>query len=459
MVAPSLSAACFAVADLSATPGELHCHRGEATIEPSHFLYNSWPKVWGFIQHPKHSDFYADPHGVLDEAVGIINAYVGSRPEPFLSRTVADELGLVNGEGACISAVLLSYYTWQYWAPVNVEEAHTVRAGLHLMNLILTDCAEEPSWSDIFTVRHNVSPWIMHYALYSRVLLEYMEGDLAKPPQQQLSIGQADINSIVKLDGMLTTASTLQQRKFDAPTGGTVIDLGMDRGQDTLYFLSLNFTTHSVDANPTAIRSLHFNKWFKLKVAQGKMIPYNFAVVRNVTSAAVEVCEQDWEMTHVLADGDSQQCRKVQKVKAVTCAQIIRRVTRTSGPIRFMKIDIQGHDLACLASFYLIPVEQRPALLQLEGPFSTAESVAGAIESLVDLGYGQMMKVTNQMLYCPRFVPFGCASGPSPVVQQDVFTGKSSWRPASELIADAEAYVASSSSGVWLDFVCKKSSL
>ncbi|KAF4687695.1 hypothetical protein FOZ63_006800, partial [Perkinsus olseni] len=217
------------------------------------------------------SDFYSDPHAVLDDAVRVINAYVKNAPQMFTSSSIVEELRLVGDEASCISASLLAYYTWQYWAPVNVEETHTVRAGLHLVNLLLTDCSETPGWADAFTTGHDISLWIIHYALYSRVLLEYMEGDLAKPPDRQLPVGQADIASIVKADPVLLTASRLQRRHLEEPSEEVIVDLGMDRGQDTLYFLSLNYTVHAVDANPTAIRSLHFNKWFKLKVALGDM--------------------------------------------------------------------------------------------------------------------------------------------------------------------------------------------
>ncbi|KAF4697154.1 hypothetical protein FOZ60_011826 [Perkinsus olseni] len=453
----NLSAICSAVAALSKTRHGLACQRAGASFDAGHFLYESWPKVWQFIQRPSASDFYSDPHAVLDDAVRVINAYVKNAPQVFTSSSIVEELRLVGDEASCISASLLAYYTWQYWAPVNVEETHTVRAGLHLVNLLLTDCSETPGWADAFTTGHDISLWIIHYALYSRVLLEYMEGDLAKPRDRQLPIGQADIASIVKADSVLLTASRLQRRHLEEPSEELVVDLGMDRGQDTLYFLSLNYTVHAVDANPTAIRSLHFNKWFKLKVALGNMVLYNFAVVRNVTKATTEVCEQEWEMSHVLTDGDSGQCKKVQKVKAVTCAQLIRRVTSSGRTIRFMKIDIQGHDMDCLATFHRIPLYHRPPLLQVEGPFDTAQSVIGAIEALKNLGYGSRMKVTNQMLYCPRFVPFGCASGPSPTVQQDVLTGSSAWRDASDLIADAEKYAGASSGGIWLDFVCERS--
>eukprot|EP00747_Dinoflagellata_sp_TGD_P094400 gnl/TRDRNA2_/TRDRNA2_166100_c0_seq7.p1 gnl/TRDRNA2_/TRDRNA2_166100_c0~~gnl/TRDRNA2_/TRDRNA2_166100_c0_seq7.p1 ORF type:complete len:221 (-),score=3.91 gnl/TRDRNA2_/TRDRNA2_166100_c0_seq7:7-669(-) len=199
------------------------------------------------------------------------------------------------------------------------------------------------------------------------------------------------------------TSSLSDERLLFTSDGPFIFDIGSNRGQDTMFYLSLGYRVVAVDANFEAVHSM--NQSFAHYISNGALRMVHAAVVANADRGRrpLRFCSKpDSEHSHT--ELVSRMCAgTISVVPKVTCGSLLR----VFGQPTYMKVDIEGHDMACVET---IPASGIPRYISLEVyplPFDRMDNVLLLLEQR---GY-IWFKLAFQSIFCPAVCPFGCGSG------------------------------------------------
>eukprot|EP00747_Dinoflagellata_sp_TGD_P094396 gnl/TRDRNA2_/TRDRNA2_166100_c0_seq3.p1 gnl/TRDRNA2_/TRDRNA2_166100_c0~~gnl/TRDRNA2_/TRDRNA2_166100_c0_seq3.p1 ORF type:complete len:221 (-),score=14.61 gnl/TRDRNA2_/TRDRNA2_166100_c0_seq3:7-669(-) len=199
------------------------------------------------------------------------------------------------------------------------------------------------------------------------------------------------------------TSSLSDERLLFTSDGPFIFDIGSNRGQDTMFYLSLGYRVVAVDANPEAVRSM--NQSFARHISNGALRIVHAAVVadKDRKKRRLRFCSKR-ESEHSHTELASRYCAGTTSVvRKVTCGSLLRKF----GQPTYMKIDIEGHDMACIET---IPSSGMPRYISLEVhplPFDRMDNILLLLEQR---GY-IWFKLAFQSIFCPAVCPFGCGSG------------------------------------------------
>lgn len=141
-----------------------------------------------------------------------------------------------------------------------------------------------------------------------------------------------------------------------------IIDIGMDTGQDTEFYLKKGFRVVGVDANPMVCSAVA--ERFSEEIAAGRLTIINRAISDSSETLDFYVCKT----TSMLSTADANYVKQQEKdghkfetvrVQGISLPEIIGRETP-----HFLKIDIEGYDIPCLEQ--LLRCEVRPPNLSTE---------------------------------------------------------------------------------------------
>lgn len=179
-----------------------------------------------------------------------------------------------------------------------------------------------------------------------------------------------------------------------------IFDIGFHTGHDSAFYLAKGFRVVAVEANPALCHQAAIS--FSEAIAEGRLILINSAIDRAPGRVTLHVPERpEWgslDPEFVARHGANDVQRY--EVEAITTADLIGEY----GTPYFIKIDIEGHDLAAVEG--LKSVSERPSLISLEAERDSFRDLKREIETLVALGYDRF-KVVNQ-----RQVPRQSAPNP-----------------------------------------------
>jgi FkbM family methyltransferase len=180
-----------------------------------------------------------------------------------------------------------------------------------------------------------------------------------------------------------------------------IIDVGMHVGRDTEFYLAKGFRVAAIEANPSLV--LAARERFRDELAAGTLRMLETAIADKDGPVDFYVSDDhdtwsttspDWVARNI---GRGAAHRRIE-VEGTRFESILAEV----GTPYYLKMDIEGADLLCIAA--LATVEQRPAFVSLELPTSRSEALE-AVSRLSELGY-RGFKVVDQSLQqfvrCPR---------------------------------------------------------
>ena len=158
---------------------------------------------------------------------------------------------------------------------------------------------------------------------------------------------------------------------------GTIYDIGLHDGADTLFYLKKGFRVVAVDANP--MMTEWAKRQFSVEIESGQLVVENVGISESSTFEMLSffINERDTGLssfTECLARRDEDPISVVE-VPCVSLADLTRR----HGASFFVKIDIEGHDSVALRS--LLDAGVRPDYLSVES------GNCGMLAMLVDSGY------------------------------------------------------------------------
>jgi FkbM family methyltransferase len=186
-------------------------------------------------------------------------------------------------------------------------------------------------------------------------------------------------------------------------TSDLIMDIGLNVGQDSGFYLSQGYQVVAVEANP--ILATQVSQQFHSAVESGKLKIVNVGIGKVESVADFWVCEQKTEFSsfHPQIAGRDSYSYHSTKVPVVRFASILKRF----GIPLFLKIDIEGNDFLCLQGLSpqklpkYISVESECPLTETD---SAVEDGLSTLEKLRSLGY-RSFKLIDQYTFCSLSLP------------------------------------------------------
>ncbi len=125
---------------------------------------------------------------------------------------------------------------------------------------------------------------------------------------------------------------------------GLIVDLGMNNGDDTAYYLRQGFRVVAVDANPALVEAAH--RRFALAIAAERLIVLNRAISAEAGTVTfyVNTDNDHWSSTDARWAG-----REGSRYRSITVeATGIREIFKKYGVPYYLKIDVEGADQVAL---------------------------------------------------------------------------------------------------------------
>jgi len=165
-------------------------------------------------------------------------------------------------------------------------------------------------------------------------------------------------------------------------TNDLIFDVGMNNGDDTAYYLFKGFRVVAIEADPTLIDCAR--ERFAEPIRQGRLELVNVAIGPREETAPFWICEgkSEWNsFDRRIASRDGHTCHAID----VHCRPF-RDLLKQYGVPYYLKIDIEGHDIFCVAD---LDPRDLPKYVSLE---------MGSVESLWalrDVGYKSYKLITQ----------------------------------------------------------------
>jgi len=175
-----------------------------------------------------------------------------------------------------------------------------------------------------------------------------------------------------------------------------IMDVGMNNGDDTEFYLAKGFRVVAVEANPSLVEGA--TKRFAPQIAAGSLTLYGVAIssrdgtiefFEDVKDDTLSSVSRDYAMQNVTARGGG--WRRLE----VPCLRM-ERILEECGVPYYLKIDIETADRLCLEA--LRELRHRPRYVSFELNLAAFEETFLALKLLWDLGY-RSFKVVNQAIH------------------------------------------------------------
>jgi FkbM family methyltransferase len=193
-----------------------------------------------------------------------------------------------------------------------------------------------------------------------------------------------------------------------------IYDIGMHKGEDTEFYLRKGFCVVAVEANPELVKLCRTR--FAASIEQGHLAIVEGAIldphaiapgqktvpfyVSKLTSVWGTVC-YDWAKRNERM-GDSSTVVQVDVID-------LRDVLERHGMPHYMKVDIEGCDMACVHA--LRHFQERPDYVSLEAEKTGYQNIADQIAALVELGYDRFQAVEQSEICRRQSPPFPSREG------------------------------------------------
>jgi FkbM family methyltransferase len=173
-----------------------------------------------------------------------------------------------------------------------------------------------------------------------------------------------------------------------------VIDVGMNTGKDTEFYLRKGFRVAAVEANPKLVESV--SERLQEPIRQGRLKIYNVAISSEEGEAEFYVNRQydGWSTLSTAVVHRNERLgtsHNIIRVPTMRFANILRE----TGIPYYVKIDIEGADVLCLEALHEFTT--RPRYVSIETSLQSMEEAFTEFCHLWTLGY-RRYKIVNQAL-------------------------------------------------------------
>jgi FkbM family methyltransferase len=180
-----------------------------------------------------------------------------------------------------------------------------------------------------------------------------------------------------------------------------IYDVGMHKGEDSDFYLRKGFRVVAFEADPEL--AAHCRDRFERFVQSGQLLIIEGAIVdqrtlaegnrvsfhRNRDNSVWGTVHSDWARRNERLGTASD----LIEVDAIDFAEVLRR----TGMPHYMKIDIEGADMACVEA--LRRFDTRPDYISIESDKSSFAGIRREIEVLRELGYDRFQAVEQSTIH------------------------------------------------------------
>ncbi len=170
-----------------------------------------------------------------------------------------------------------------------------------------------------------------------------------------------------------------------------VIDMGMNDGSDTAYYLHCGCQVIAIEANPELAEAA--NRMFAREIAEGKLTILNLGIAASERVADFYVASNH-QWSSFSQEVASRRGMEVVKTIRVSCVPL-STIVREYGVPNYVKIDIEGYDLFCVES---LSQDMAPPYISVEFAHGMEHRL---LRRLLELGYVQF-KLLNQVTYTDK---------------------------------------------------------
>jgi FkbM family methyltransferase len=177
-----------------------------------------------------------------------------------------------------------------------------------------------------------------------------------------------------------------------------IIDVGMHKGEDTMYYLSLGYHVVAIDADPTLVETVALQ--LKDYISNGQLNILNFAV-SDCDNELVDFNLSNNTMWSSLNPKISDRNSNLKEIIKIQTRKLSTIIDEFGTPF-YCKIDVEGFDLVCIRT--LATLKLLPHYISVEtecgeeDEIISAEKAAYTLEALHDLGYKKFKLVDQQSL-------------------------------------------------------------
>ena len=177
--------------------------------------------------------------------------------------------------------------------------------------------------------------------------------------------------------------------------GNFIIDVGMNDGGDTAYYLHCGFWVIAIEANPRLTQAAE--RRFAPEIEAGKLVVLNLGIAQVEGSADFHVAANP-QWSSFSSDVASRRGMQIVETVRIPCAPLSAIIQRYGVPY-YIKIDIEGYDFYCLESLSKIAA---PPYISVEFAHGMEHKL---LDRLLDLGYSRF-KLLNQTTYTDKMPVF-----------------------------------------------------
>lgn len=175
--------------------------------------------------------------------------------------------------------------------------------------------------------------------------------------------------------------------------GDLIYDVGMHKGEDTLYYLKKGFRVVAFEANPALVSECRARFASELQsgrvsIIEGAIVPAPYhedsvTFFVDERKSVFGTIDSEWAQRNVRLGIRTHEVT----VPAICFAECLER----HGVPHYLKIDIEGVDLECVST--LREFADRPTYLSLESSKRSLDEVAAELTLLSELGYDRFAAV------------------------------------------------------------------
>jgi FkbM family methyltransferase len=193
-----------------------------------------------------------------------------------------------------------------------------------------------------------------------------------------------------------------------------IYDIGMHKGEDAEFYLRKGFRVIAFEADTDLVRSCRkrlseFVDRRRLTIVEGAILDSDaidagqsrVRFYKNVDVPALGTVCADWAESNARQGNSS----IAVDVDAINLAGVIQE----HGIPHFMKIDIEGCDMACVR--LLRRFRERPDFLSVESDKTSFANIEREIDVLVDLGYDRFQAVEQSGIHQSQSPPYPSKEG------------------------------------------------
>jgi len=181
-----------------------------------------------------------------------------------------------------------------------------------------------------------------------------------------------------------------------------IFDVGMHKGEDTLYYLTKGFKVVAIDADPNLIESA--KSYFSNYLATNRLVLLNFAISdKDDEELDFHVSKKtDWSSLKKSISDRENLYKETIKVKSKRLSSLMMEF----GVPYYCKIDIEGYDEVCLKA--LSDLNELPKFISVEteclgeSDVITDEQALATLNRLCKLGYRKFKLVDQATLIVLR---------------------------------------------------------